>query len=241
MTPLGSSGVRVWTAAPQLSRVALAGLLVAGVALSGCRDREVVTYRTPKERDVATPTAAVAPAASGELPPGHPPLDAGLPSAAGSGGMAGGAAMATAQGAGLEWTAPAHWTPTAGSAMRKGSFSVTGEGGAADLAITAFPGDVGGELANVNRWRGQLQLPPIGPGELEGALTRFESHGLKFALVDLASPGATPTRMLGAAVPFDGATWFFKLTGPEALVAGEKPAFLEFLRTVKPRTAAATP
>ena len=39
----------------------------------------------------------------------------------------------------------------------------------------------------------------------------------------------------GAIVPLNGETWFFKLLGPDALVAQQKPAFLEFLRTVRPR------
>ena len=39
--------------------------------------------------------------------------------------------------------------------------------------------------------------------------------------------------MLGAMVPYEGAMWFFKLSGPDALVAATKPAFLEFLKTVK--------
>ena len=33
-----------------------------------------------------------------------------------------------------------------------------------------------------------------------------------------------------------GATWFFKLMGPEAIVAGAKPAFLKLLQTVQPAT-----
>ena len=48
------------------------------------------------------------------------------------------------------------------SAMRRGSYSITDDrNNEADLSITAFPGDVGGELANVNRWRGQVGLEPL--------------------------------------------------------------------------------
>jgi hypothetical protein len=41
------------------------------------------------------------------------------------------------------------------------------------------------------------------------------------------------SRMLGVIVPRPGETWFFKLKGPDVLVAREKPAFLEFLKTVR--------
>ena len=67
----------------------------------------------------------------------------------------------------LVWSAPAAWKPKAVSSMRRGSFEVgEGTGPLADLAITVFPGDVGGDLANVNRWRGQLDLPPIAEADL---------------------------------------------------------------------------
>jgi hypothetical protein len=36
--------------------------------------------------------------------------------------------------------------------------------------------------------------------------------------------------------PYQDAMWFFKLTGPDAVVARAKPAFLDFLQTVKPVT-----
>jgi len=39
-------------------------------------------------------------------------------------------------------------------------------------------------------------------------------------------------------VPFEGATWFFKLMGPDKVVAQQKTAFMAFLDTVKPAAAA---
>ena len=140
-----------------------------------------------------------------------------------------------AAGPGLRWSAPAHWHEKPVSAMRKGSYSIDGDGGAiADVSITAFPGDVGGELANVNRWRGQLQLPPLADADLSSAVTHREQNSLHLTLVDFSdSVSANGSRMLGAIVPYDGATWFFKITGPDALVAREKPAFLEFLQTLQ--------
>ena len=40
-------------------------------------------------------------------------------------------------------------------------------------------------------------------------------------------------QFLGAIVPVNGATWFFKLMGPDATVSAAKPAFLTFLQTVR--------
>jgi len=164
--------------------------------------------------------AGAAAEASGPLPAGHPPIDTGA-------GMAS-TPVAVAGGLDLIWTAPPEWTPKSGSAMRKGSYAITGPEGAADLGITAFPGDVGGNLANVNRWRGQLGLPPV--ESLEGAVEALSANGLNMLVFDGANQGS---RMLGAIVPRPDETWFFKLTGPDALVARTKPAFIEFLKTIK--------
>ncbi len=197
-------------------RLALA-LLACPLLFAACRKAEVTAYRVPKEKETepaAMPAAGDAMAAT---------------------------AVPTNDGAALTWTAPATWKPKAASAMRKGSYAVPGEAGVeADFSITSFPGDVGGELANLNRWRGQLQLPPVGDADLATAVTRREFNGLQFGVVDLAGNGATPQRILGAWTAYGGATWFFKLgAAPGALVEKEKTAFLDFLASVKPAAASA--
>jgi len=111
-----------------------------------------------------------------------------------------------------------------------------GDGGtAADLGITSFPGGVGGEIANVNRWRGQLGLEPLSEENANRAITRREANGLKMAIVEfVGTTNGAPSRLIGAWVPHGTATWFFKLLGPDAVVAKEQAAFLEFLASVKP-------
>lgn len=202
----------------------IASLLLLSVLLfPGCRDAKIASYRVPKEKAEPLP-----PILTGELPSGSS-----APGAA-AGDMAS-TAVTTASGEGLTWTAPATWKAKPASAMRKGSYAIPGgDAGDADLSITAFPGDVGGTLANVNRWRGQLELPPVAAGDLGSATQHLDINGLHVDVVEFANAsGAKPQRILGAMVPFDGATWFFKMMGPDAVVAREKPAFMEFLQTVK--------
>lgn len=185
--------------------------LALPAALTACRDSSVVSYRVPKDNN-------------------PPPATAATPAPSAPSGMPGAANLSTAQGRDLVWSAPAAWRTKTGSAMRKGSYAIGAEGSpTADLAITAFPGDVGGDLANVNRWRGQLGLGPISAAELPSALIRLEGTSLPIALVDLVNGDQ---RMLAAIVPFEGATWFFKLTGPDTLVGATKTEFIGFLRTV---------
>lgn len=213
-------------------------LIVAGlVSLTGCRKEEITAYKVPKEPEPAAKSAmpndaAHAGVAKGTAPSGGAPMAP----ASGGGSMAN-TPVATAAGNALTWTGPAHWQDKGASGMRKGTFAISGDGGAsAELAITAFPGDVGGEVANVNRWRGQVSLPPQSPEEVAKAVERLEANGLKISVVDMTGKdqAGKPSRLLGAAVPHGGATWFFKLTGPDALVAKEKDAFMEFLKTIKP-------
>ena len=217
----------------------LPALAFASLVFSGCGDPQITTYRVPKEPVAAAPADANHQHVHTSAP--SAPAEQGGSAPAASTTPAGGTTMAntpvaTAAGAGLSWTAPAHWESKGAAGMRKGTITIPGEGGAsAELAITAFPGDVGGDVANVNRWRGQIQLPPQSPDEVMRSIQRIEANGLKIGVVEMAnSAGANPTRVLGAMVPFEGSTWFFKVTGPDALVAKEKDAFLAYLRTIKP-------
>jgi hypothetical protein len=130
-------------------------------------------------------------------------------------------------GSSLVWQAPADWKDQPGNPMRKGSYSV---GSGAEVAITAFPGEVGGVLANVNRWRGQAGLDQVDEAGLGRVTTAIDSNGLHFVLVD-AEGGSTS--IMAALLPWNGGTWFFKLTGPPEAVAGAKPAFQAFLKTVR--------
>jgi hypothetical protein len=202
-------------------RLPVAAALLSLLVLAGCRDREITAYRAPKD-----PAPAAPPTASG-LPSGAP-VKEGADTMANTAVPTGGDSLA--------WAAPAHWTAKPPSAMRKGSYAVKDGAAEADLSITSFPGDTGGLLANVNRWRGQISLPPLAADQLDANREHIDIGPLHVDVVDFAgSANGASTRIIGAIVPVGGETWFFKLMGPDALVAKEKPAFLEFLRTVRPR------
>ena len=197
--------------------------------LNACRDPQIESYRVPKEKDPTPPTASATPRSAPS------PVPAPAAPATADANMAN-TAVRTADGPGLAWTAPSGWTAKPASAMRKATFTIIGEGDAtADLSITAFPGSVGGDLANINRWRGQVQLPSITDADLATATKRIETHGFRVTTVDFTGTAAgAPTRVLGAIVPVGDATWFFKLTGPVPLVAREQAAFAAFLQTIRP-------
>ena len=179
----------------------------------GCEDRRTVAYEIAKE---FSPAASI-PLSSGggthEVEPGGGPERAEP----------------------LTWTAPAHWKTKTASATRRASYAVPmNEGSDADLSISVLGGAAGGLPANINRWRAQLALPELSPGEVTGTTESIPAGGLMFTLIDIAGKSDDASvRMLVGAASFEGQTWFFKLTGPDEGVAAEKPAFVAFLRTVK--------
>ena len=127
-----------------------------------------------------------------------------------------------------QWSAPAGWQAQAPGQMQLAAFSIAG--GKAMLTVSSFPGDVGGALGNVNRWRGQVGLAPIGANELATALTPAETGSGAAQVADMT--GASE-RLIGAILPRNGATWFFKLKGEAAAVASEQENFTAFLKSLK--------
>lgn len=215
--------------------LAVVPLLLAYSALTtGCRDREVAVYQAPKDA-VVTPPPAAEPAAPGGLPPGHPPIPGGAAPAAAALMAGSDVQPQITTGLALRWKAPAQWQIKPAGSVRKGSYKVVGAGGAeADMAITAFPGDTGGLVANVNRWRSQVGLGEQTQAQIEAALEHLDVNGLHMDVVDVTGKGQTgPVRLLGAIVPHQGQTWFFKMVGPEPVVAAERAAFTAFLRTIE--------
>jgi len=223
-------------------------VFIALLAAPACREAKIASYRIPKEAAPAAATAAnTAPAGDPHAGLGIPPVNSSVPAApaapASGSSVPASSDMAstpvpTASGADLVWTAPTTWQSRPASAMRKATYIIPGPaaGEQAELAVTAFPGDVGGLLANVNRWRSQLQLPPLDTNSLPNELKHLDINGLHIDVVEIVGPESPERkRVLGAIVPVNGATWFFKLTGPEALVASKKADFLGFIQTLKTR------
>lgn len=129
----------------------------------------------------------------------------------------------------LSWSAPAGWKSKDLGPMRKASYDVGVGGG---FSVIAFPGDAGGDLANINRWRNQIELPPLAAAQLATETTAVTANDLKFAVVDFV---ASDQRLIGAILPFAGQTYFFKLTGPAAVVDAAKSDFIAFLHSVTAR------
>jgi hypothetical protein len=144
----------------------------------------------------------------------------------------------------ITWTKPAVWEEHAPSEMRQGSFLARGPDGAtADVSVTAFPGTAGGLESNLNRWRGQVGLPPLGGDELRQATRPITADQVQGIQVDYPSPKGSKesARILGAVFQTPELAWFVKMTGPPALVEAQKESFTAFVQSLRFRVAAAEP
>jgi len=172
---------------------------------------------------------AAAPAAT-PLPPSHPPVgDMGM-------GASPVAAPIASEGK-PNWQVPAGWQEVAGGQFLVAKFMLTGEGGStAAVNVSSSPGDGGGFDANVNRWLGQLGLPPLEDSGGGMPIVNLEVAGGKASLVDLSGKDVRtgqPTRLIGVMVPQSGQTWFYKLMGDAKVVESQKAAFIQFVQGVK--------
>jgi hypothetical protein len=135
---------------------------------------------------------------------------------------------------GLAWTLPEGWTLTEGDGMRYATLKPSTPG-KIDVSVIALPGIAGGELANVNRWREQMKLPPVhDEKDLAGLRNTTKSPAGNVSVFDFASAGSDKARMLvGLLSAADGNTWFLKMTGDEAAVAQARKEFLQWIASLR--------
>lgn len=197
-----------------MNRILPASLLAAlALATSlGCKRDEVSRSR---ETSAGTP-----------MPQGAP---MGMPPA----GMAGDVPLPPAPTNALKWTLPRGWTEEKGGGMRFATLKPATPG-KIDVSVVVLAGNAGGELPNVNRWRGQIGLPPIDEKALASARQTIKSKAGTLALFDFTSEGQARTRMVtGILSTPDGGTWFLKMVGDADPVAKAKPEFTRLMESLR--------
>jgi hypothetical protein len=197
-------------------------LLALATLLGGCDRNDATVVVVPKENP--TPAAPV-----GTLPPGHPDTSMAMQP-----GMDMGMGMPNRPR--ISYKAPEGWTESAPGSVRVASFRIAKDSKQADVSVIPLAGAAGGDLANVNRWRGQVGLEPVTEAELKQSAEAVQIAGAPAELYELSgkNPGSGDAmRVLGAIQHRDGVAWFFKVSGDDALVAEQKPAVIEFLKSVK--------
>lgn len=184
----------------------LAGWATAlAIALTAvaCGRDDVTHFRVPKETQ---PQAAVAPAGVSE--PERP------------------------KGRGLRWTLPQGWTEAAGGQMRFATLKPPVPG-KIDASVVVLPGPAGGELANVNRWRGQIGLPALDEPGLQRARKVMKTQAGTLKVYDFRSEGKPGSRLVAGLTEAAGDTWFVKMTGDADAVGAARDDFMKLLGSLR--------
>ena len=188
----------------------------------GCRSDDVAHFRVPKEApSQAAPRPTMPPQPMGERT-GQP----------GSGPTPDMPPPPTPK-ASLKWSLPKGWSELPGGGMRFATFNAP-FAGKLEATVVVLPGPAGGELANVNRWRGQIGLPALDEAGLAKARTIVKAKAGTVNVYDFTSDGQAKSRMVAASIATpDGNTWFLKLNGDADPVAKARPDFMTILGSVR--------
>jgi len=144
---------------------------------------------------------------------------------------------ATAVQAKPTWEVPQNWKEVPPTQMLLAKFLLAGPADTkAEVTVSVFPGEVGGLVANVNRWRRQIGLAEAAADEVSKLVSPLDVARGKAMLVDMSGSEAKngkTTRLIGVIVPQGAQTWFYKLMGDEAVAEREKAAFIKFVQGAK--------
>jgi len=205
-----------WSRRPPGARRLRYLAVAAALLAAGCRQDEVTHARVPK---APGPEAAGGPAMP---PPGMAagPSSAVPPPAAPAGSEA------------LRWKLPKGWTQAGASAMRYATLKPP-VAGKVDVSVVVLPGPAGGELANLNRWRGQIGLPAVDDAALATARRSVPSAAGPVSLFDFTSEGQAKSRMVAGILSAGGNSWFVKMVGDAGPVGEARADFIKLLESLR--------
>lgn len=132
----------------------------------------------------------------------------------------------------FKYKAPASWKEIPPNQFSELAFEVVDGKQRAAITVSQLARDGGGLLANVNRWRGQIGLRPIDNALLDKDAQDLAVGKDKGKLVDLQGDPPDARRIVGVVLPRGDRTYFFKMTGPSALVGNQRQAFDAFMKSV---------
>jgi len=129
------------------------------------------------------------------------------------------------------WEVPEGWKVLPSTPMRRGNFSIQGEGGgSAEVSVIRLPANAGDLQSNITRWGRQVGISQENLSKDQPPVQQLEVGGSKATYVVLRGP----ERSTCVAIVRQGeGTWFFKLSGKNSLVEANRTAFEGFLQTVK--------
>ncbi len=135
----------------------------------------------------------------------------------------------------LGYAVPAGWADQGPKSMRAVNLSV----GSCQCYVILLGGEAGGLIGNLNRWRKEVGLEPIGDADVSD-LESVAVLGAEAPLLDvrgdyagMGEEGGANYRVFGVALIRDSVSVFVKMVGPEAEMAAQRGAFLEFVQSLE--------
>lgn len=131
------------------------------------------------------------------------------------------------------WIIPQDWVESEGNSIRIGSFKFFGKSNndAADLSVVILSASGGGLVANINRWRGQLELNPLSDSQvmkevisLKGKLGVFKTTFIKNT--------KSNNGILGAIFSTEEKTLFVKALGSLEVLKLNQEKFNDFVGSI---------
>jgi hypothetical protein len=142
----------------------------------------------------------------------------------------------------LRWDAPAAWQQASGSAMRVVTLKVPGKAAgqvAAECWVIDLGGSAGGVVNNINRWRGELQKPPLSAEDVD-RLPRIDVLGQPSPLLEeegsyqgMGGPKVEKAVLFGVVCSLPDVTVFIKMVGEAEAMRAAKNDFLKFCASLR--------
>ena len=134
----------------------------------------------------------------------------------------------------LGWHAPSYWQVQTPDNMVKERYQLASDSGkdvGITLNISVFPGNVGSQLANINRWRAQLQLNALSIEESHNLVTTSTTKsGIEYTRVKLSNTKGDAIDVI--TMPFNGKTYFFKFTGKHQTLNTHEEDYMTFITDI---------
>jgi hypothetical protein len=120
--------------------------------------------------------------------------------------------------------------------MRLATFMIPLDQKQVECSLSAFPGPAGGVVANVNRWRGQVGLPPADAATIESSAIKVRGNLGDFQYFKLINDAQADKAFLAAILPGGDRTVFVKIIdAPLARLETLESSFVEFCQSLSKR------
>lgn len=184
--------------------------MISVLFLAGCGQEQPQTYEVPKEKSPPPERQMGTDDANASIIAAHNAMNANTPE--------------------TEFAAdlPDGWTEKGASGMRMASYAI--EGTSIDFYLTSLTmGDV---PSNVNRWRGQIGLPPASPQEIAEAVETFEADGRPVQYIEIYNEHGG-NGIIAAIVDVSPKYWYFTAKGTVDELKANAADIVTFLKSMQ--------